>query len=93
MTLEEKIKDRLHEGQIIKNKQELFRILELGDSNRTIKGKQKQLLERKLSAYMNWQKKIGNSIQINEIYVKPLKLIDGRKHKRHKTEETLGESL
>lgn len=78
--LGEVIKDKLYEGQIVKNKQELFRMLGLNDSKeKTIKGKQMKLYEAKLAAYMNYESYKGNSIRILDIYEEPFEIIDKRR--------------
>lgn len=74
--LETKIKERLHEGQTFKNKQELYRVLDLIKDDKTIKGKQKILIERELDRYISYNRFKGNNIMITKIFDIPLPVMD-----------------
>ena len=69
--LGKKVRKKLYEGMIIKNKQELFRILGLIKNNTILRGIQKQNLENELSIYCKYEKYKGNQIIISKIYQEP----------------------
>lgn len=77
--LEKTIKSTLHEGQIIKNETELFRLLSLVDpDSKTIKGNKKTQIKKIVKAYLEYSKYEGNSIKIIEIYEEPQIVSDNR---------------
>lgn len=81
MTLEEKIKNKLYEGQIIKNETELYRLLDLIPSdNKTIKGNERKKIKNTIQAFINYERiDNSNSIRILEIFEDPFPIIDKRK--------------
>lgn len=81
MTLEEKIKNKLYEGQIIKNETELYRLLDLIPfDNKTIKGNERKKIKNTIQAFINYERvDNSNSIRILEIFEDPFPIIDKRK--------------
>lgn len=81
MTLEEKIKNKLYKGQIIKNETELYRLLDLIPSdNKTIKGNERKKIKNTIQAFINYERiDNSNSIRILEIFEDPFPIIDKRK--------------
>lgn len=69
--LGKKVKKKLYEGMILKNKQELFRTLGLIKDGTMLNGNQRKHVEEELSTYCEYSKYKGNQIIINKIYQEP----------------------